>query len=161
MFLGIDQSYTSTGIVRIEHDQIKEFGIFQSDKLLDIFDRSCQVASFIVKSVKENRPTVITLEGLAFGMRGDATRDLAGLQFTIINALRRDCGFVAIHIVSPKTLKKFATGDGKAKKIEMIEKLPKKAHEMFTAGGFKKTTGMADLADAYWLSKYAEKLSVK
>lgn len=135
-----------------------DFGTFKSNKELDIFDRSVEVADFVVKKSIQYSPKLITLEGLAFGMRGDATRDLAGLQFTIINALRERPDQIPVKIISPKTLKKFATESGKANKVEMIERLPKNIREQFEKAGFKKTTGLADLADAYWLAAYAENL---
>ena len=59
-------------------------------------------------------------------------------------------------IVPPTTLKKFATGSGKADKNEMIAALPVDVREHFNAQGYKKTTGLTDVADAYWLSTYAK-----
>ena len=40
----------------------------------------------------------------------------------------------------------------------MIENLPKCILNEFLELGVKKTTGLADLADAYWIAKTAENL---
>lgn len=87
-------------------------------------------------------------------MRGNATRDLAGLQFSIITKinfiLKRD-----ITIVAPPTLKKSATGTGKASKEEMIDALPKDILEVFTKEkNWKKSRGLTDVTDAYFLARY-------
>ncbi len=87
-------------------------------------------------------------------MRGNATRDLAGLQFSIINKIK----FILekdITIVAPPTLKKSATGSGKASKEEMIEALPKEVLELFTKDkNWKKSRGLTDVTDAYFLARY-------
>jgi Holliday junction resolvasome RuvABC endonuclease subunit len=56
-----------------------------------------------------------------------------------------------IIIIPPKTVKKIATGNGNASKDDMIEHLPKIVREEFAAIGYKKSTGLKDLADAYWI----------
>jgi Holliday junction resolvasome RuvABC endonuclease subunit len=59
-----------------------------------------------------------------------------------------------VEVVVPGTVKKFATGSGKATKEEMIDSLPKHVREYFDALGVKKTTGLADLTDAYFIAKH-------
>lgn len=154
LILGIDQSYTSTGIVVIENDNILLAERFASNKEDTKFYRSWEIKNYIKEVVEKYNPERVAIEGLAFGMRGDATRDLAGLQFVIVNELM----FVhnlEVVVVSPKSLKLFATGSGKAKKKEMIEALPTEVHQLFTEElVIKKTKGLDDVTDAYWLAKY-------
>jgi len=67
----------------------------------------------------------------------------------------RDCGFGdRISIVPPTTLKKFATGNGNAKKEAMFDALPSETKQVFEEKTLK-SKGRFDVTDAYWLSKYA------
>lgn len=149
--LAVDQSYTCSGIIVLEGDNILHAEKLVSDATKDKPARAWFIAEYIGNLVDEHKPDIVALEGLAFGMRGDATRDLAGLQFVIVCVLRnhgKEC-----IVVSPKTVKKVATGSGKADKMEMYECLPKHAQELFEEMGLKKTTGMLDLTDAYYIAK--------
>lgn len=157
LILGIDQSYTSTGCVVLEDNKFLYAQKITSDEHLDKPDRAWQIAHdilFLATRCGRNL-NCIALEGLAFGMRGNATRDLAGLQFIIIGVLRHEGKYDNIQIVSPLSVKKFATGNGKADKNAMIEKLPKDIGEEFNKLGVKKSTGLKDLADAYWIARVA------
>lgn len=154
MFIGIDQSYTSTGIVVLDAAQAVVATLrITSTKDDDIFVRADNVSTAIADFVASHQPTRVAIEGLAFGMTGSATRDLAGLQFLAIVKLRAK-GFAPI-IVSPSSLKKMALGVGKASKQEMIAALPQEVAERFAAEGYKKTKGLGDMADAFWLAKWA------
>lgn len=152
--LGFDQSYTNSGFCVFKDGAMVDYGTYKSTKAMDVFDRSVQVAQFVVDKVAEHNVEQINIEGLAFGIRGDATRDLAGLLFTIINAVRRQKPAVKIAIIPPTTLKKFATGTGKSDKAAMIDKLPPDVRAKFDEANLRKTTGLADVCDAYWLSTY-------
>lgn len=153
--LGIDQSYNSSGIIVLEGDVILHSECFKSNKDFDRFGQAYQIATHIADIVDTYKPDVIGIEGLAFGMRGNVTRDLGGLQFVIVAHLQ-EVKKHPVKIVAPLTVKKFATGSGRAKKEEMIESLPEYALNEFLDLGVKKTTGLADLADAYWIAKVAE-----
>lgn len=155
--LGIDQSFTSTGCVILEDDKFVYAQKITSDVGLDKVDRAWQIAHDIEFLATRGDIHHIALEGLAFGMRGDATRDLAGLQFIIIAVLRHHGKYDNIKIVSPLSAKKFATGSGKADKNAMMDCLPKDVREEFDKLGVKKSTGLKDLADAYWIARFASK----
>ncbi len=126
-----------------------------ADKSTNRFAQAYEIALHIAVMVDDHNPDIIAIEGLAFGMRGNVTRDLGGLQFVIIAHLQEVKG-KSIEILAPTTVKKFATGSGRAKKEEMIDSLPNDVHERFVGLGVKKTTGLGDLADAYWIAKCAE-----
>jgi crossover junction endodeoxyribonuclease RuvC len=153
--LGIDQSYTSSGVVLLEKGELKEAHKFSANKETNRFAQAYEIALHLAEFVDEHKPDIIAIEGLAFGMRGNVTRDLGGLQFVIISHLqevkKRD-----VEIVAPTSVKKFATGSGRAKKEEMIDSLPETVYNYFTELGLKKSTGLADMADAYWIAKAAE-----
>lgn len=153
--LGIDQSYTSSGIVVLQGDTLIHFSVFKTKKEEDVFLRSWNISEQIVAIINEYSVDSVSIEGLAFGMMGNATRDLAGLQHMIVNKVRQITK-KPIIIVPPLTLKKFATGDGKAKKKQVIETLPDDVISAFKGEGYKLTTGLADLADAYFLAQYVK-----
>jgi len=155
--LGIDQSYTSTGIVVLENGKMIYSERFVSDKERDRFGQAYEIALHIASVYDKFAPDIVALEGLAFGMKGNATRDLGGLQFVIVCHLQ-EVKKQPVKIIAPLTVKKFATESGRAKKEEMIESLPKNILKEFEDMGLKKTTGLADLADAYWIAKTVENL---
>lgn len=154
--LGIDQSYTSSGYCIKKDGVLVEFGIFKSSKELDVYDRAVQVANFISAKLSDHAISQVNIEGLAFGIRGDATRDLAGLLFTVITTIRRVNPGVPVSIIAPTSLKKFATGSGKSDKAAMMSAVPVEILDQFTEAKYKKTTGLADLCDAYWLATFNE-----
>jgi Holliday junction resolvasome RuvABC endonuclease subunit len=161
--IGIDQSYTSSGVVVLDDDgKVVDVRRLVSDKKLDMFDRAWQMANFVVDTIIEVGADFIAIEGLAFGIRGSATRDLAGLQYMIVCLIRHRTGRDA-KIIAPLTLKKFATGSGKASKKDMVAAIPPEVVlYMKEEKGLKTTTGLTDVADAYFLAKfmYREQQSV-
>lgn len=158
-FLGLDQSFTNSGIVVLdEAGSIKHFETIKTVKDVDgdIFDRMILISDTIIELLKKHNPEVVGLEGLAFSKFGNATRDLAGLQAVIITRIRRETVYGSkMVLASPNLLKKFATGKGKASKQEMVDSIPKDVVELFSEAKYKKTTGLYDLADAYHLAKYS------
>jgi len=153
--LGVDQSYSSSGLVVFdtEINDVIHFELFKTNKVDDIFKRAWMISHHILGICKDMEIDKVAIEGLAFGMRGDATRDLAGLQFAIVMQLKY-VGNLEVVIVSPKSLKLFATKSGKADKQQMIDSVPTDILDKFKASGAKKTTGLADIVDAYYLAKY-------
>jgi Holliday junction resolvasome RuvABC endonuclease subunit len=154
-YIGIDQSYTSTGLVVLnELKEILHCEIISSIPSDDIFKRAWLVSEAIINTISSFQPCTLSIEGLAFSMTGNATRDLAGLQFCIITKIK----FILekeITIVAPPTLKKFATGSGKANKNDMIAALPQEISDYFTKEKkIKKTKGLTDVTDAYFLACY-------
>jgi len=156
--LGIDQSYKNCAVVLLNNDTCVNFEIFKKNDEFDAFGNAADLAWKIGRKVLDFKPDRIILEGLSFGNLGNMTRDLAGLQFAIVIHLRYHMEYGRpIDIVPPPSLKKFATGNGRADKQDMIDKVPPEILTLFKNAGFKKTTGMADLADAYWLARYGMK----
>lgn len=156
-YLGIDQSYNSCGIVVLdEKAKVIVSDTLKSSKDRDIFYRAEEISEQIVSYAHGYNAVMVGIEGLAFSKFGDATRDLAGLQFVIVNRLRYSSNYddSMITIVSPNELKKFATTKGNAKKEEMVDSLPKNVLESFQEQNYRKTTGLYDVTDAYWIARY-------
>jgi Holliday junction resolvasome RuvABC endonuclease subunit len=152
-YLGIDQSYTGSGFCIInEACEVIEFGLIKSDKTQTSYERALSTALQICDLIAHYNPDEVNIEGLAFGMTGNATRDLAGLLYTIVNVTKLKHPSVAYVMHSPTTVKKRATGSGKAKKPEMIAALPEGLRSAILERGIKKTTGLADIADAYFIA---------
>lgn len=157
MTIGIDQSFTKCAYVVLDDERMVSFGVIVTYKSDDIFKRAWNVTQELMKVCLDWSVELASIEGLAFGMRGNATRDLAGLQFAIVCALRFINGIETVNIWSPTTVKKYATGSGKADKQMMIDSLPDAVRKSFEIAGFKPKKGLDDLADAYWIAKYKEK----
>lgn len=151
--LGLDQSFTSTGYTIFDEDKsMISFGLLKIEKTIEnIFDRALTIALKVCDIITENDIKQVNIEGLAFGMRGDATRDLAGLQFTIITMIKHKNPQIVVNLISPKSVKKFATGSGKATKQEMMDALPTDIKQQFLDQNYKKTTGLADITDSYFI----------
>lgn len=154
VFMGIDQSFTSTGTCLVdETGSVVGVGVITSNKTLDSFERAWTISQYILSVVFEYKPLNVGIEGLAFGGVGDATRQLAGLQYTIVNSLRKQAS-IDCCIVAPTTVKKFATTKGKASKQEMVDALPKEVLGAILEKNYKKTTGLYDVTDAYFIAMY-------
>lgn len=151
-YLGIDQSYTKCALVFLcEDGTIKEYVLLNADDNIDRYDQAADLAWSIKEHCQSHKPDHICIEGLSFASTGNVTRDLAGLLFTIMITLRSMTS--NIKVVPAKTLKKFAV-HGNAKKEEMFENLPLHIKETLVKSGYKKTTGIFDLTDAYYLARY-------
>lgn len=157
-FVGIDQSYTSSGYCVIdESGAVLEVGTIKTsiNDEGDIYDRANTVSSALVDLVKKYDPNNVGIEGLAFSKFGNATRDLAGLQFVIITQFRRETKYGEnMVIVSPNALKKFATSKGSASKQEMVAALPQNVLELIEEKKYKKSSGLYDVTDAYFIAMY-------
>lgn len=154
-YIGIDQSYTSTGFVVLnDKKEMIDCQTFSTPKDDDIFKRAWDLSEIIISEIKKYDECMLAIEGLAFSMKGNATRDLAGLQFCIVSKIKYMLG-QDITIVAPPTLKKSATGGGKASKEEMIDALPENILKVFTEEkNWKKSRGLTDVTDAYFLACY-------
>lgn len=159
--IGIDQSYTSTGYTVIDKNSLLEFGTIKTRKSddTDVFERAYKVTNQIIEIVNKYKPERIGIEGLAFAKFGNATRDLAGLQWVIVTRLRYELGFTntKLVIVPPNQLKKTATDSGSASKDDMVKALPSDVYQRISDANYKKTTGLYDITDAYWIAQYALK----
>lgn len=114
----------------------------------------------------------IVLESLSLGSVGDATRDLAGLFYSIQLTLLRDgYGMDNIHVIAPTSVKAWARKwipgeeqevidkDGKKSKLKMDKNAMMRVCNMLCPGlidGYTKSGkngGATDLADAYLIGR--------
>ena len=164
IFIGIDQSFTSTGYCVIRDNEVLDFGVFKTTiHDGDIHDRANIIVNNITALCNNYKDFKFSMEGLSFGQRGSATRDLAGLQFIIINYIRFQLNILDINIISPKSIKKLATGSGGSSKVKvtktmMVHSLPDEIKALFKTK-YKTSTGLYDVTDAYYLAKYNQSIS--
>lgn len=160
--IGLDLSLTATGLVVWDGESIlrrrryKTYPYSPADGLK--MAPSGQVApdrfkgdederiEWLRRKVKANvrkfQPNLCVIEGHAFGAQGRAKTVLSELAGVIKNQLlRTDVLYV---VLAPTSLKKYATGNGKASKFEMIVEAKK----------FDRTLGTDDEADALHLARW-------
>ena len=154
--MGIDQSYRKCGVVILDGIDFICLRCFGANEELDIFDQAMHIAEQVHEIIKDYRPDVVGLEGLAFSSQGNRTRDLGGLMFTLIHTLRHIGGYEE-RVIPPTTLKKFATGKGNNKKKMLYEALPDNVKNHFKVMGFTSIAkGREDVTDAYWIARYLQ-----
>jgi len=151
MFVGIDQSLTSTALVTLSESgdapiakhRITPDPLRESQRVQFVRDAVSQF-------VAEAKPRAIAMEGYGFGARKSRAHALGELGGAIKLALY-EMGHT-IAIVPPSTLKKFVTGKGNADKSAMMVEILDRWH-------FK--TSNDDIADAYGLAQFIREITLK
>lgn len=145
MFVGMDPSYNGFAIIVLDKEaNMIEKKLFKSDTGLETEDRLIQLE-------KEFKfiPSIMCLhsvfiEGPSYSSNGQFVLQMGALHFMIRLMLKR--AGVNYKIIAPGTLKKFAAGDGRAKKDLMLLNVYKKWGVEFDDD---------NLADAYSLARMA------
>lgn len=108
-----------------------------------------EIATCIIQIIRTERPDYAFIEGVSYGSLGSAALvDLSGLNFVTRYIL--DYDNIPFIIVSPTENKKNATGNGAAKKEEMIYAWEACDDRLKELGQQLK---LDDLADAFFLAK--------
>ena len=150
-------------------DSIKDKNLNQHQLINEHVHRAVNLADLIVSTinniVNENNinkdDVIVSNEGFAFSSKGNATLDLAGYKYILMERLIEN-GYTNLRTYSPKTIKKTAgcskKGLGKDAMIEAIKTQDDK-HKLFTTlrendSFLKKKSNyvlcMDDIADSYW-----------
>lgn len=154
MFVGMDPSYNGFAIVVLDKDaNIIEQKLFGSNSDKEIEDRLLELEQEF-KFV----PNIICLhsvciEGPSYSSNGAFILQMGALHF-MIRLLLKKRG-VDYKIIAPGTLKKFVTGDGRAKKDLMLLKVYKKWGVEFNDDNLADAYGLARLA----LENYKDEIS--
>lgn len=124
-FLGLDLSVANTGVVVIDQDaKILHQDVLTTKPKTPIEKRITIIYDGIIQVHEKYLPHFIYIEELAYGARGDAMLELAGVnyfvrtQFTWLD--------IKYKMIAPGTLKKFVTGTGRGKKNLMLKEVFKK-----------------------------------
>ena len=142
-FVGVDLSLTGTGLVVLDREfEILHKILVSTSPSINIEARILNIKDSIIKYF--NKDSVIYLEGLSFGSRGQSMLELAGLHYLIRAYLYQQNYY--FKPVPPTTIKKFITGKGNCKKELMLLKVFKRFGIEFDDN---------NLCDAYSLARYA------
>jgi crossover junction endodeoxyribonuclease RuvC len=140
--MGLDLSYSVTGIVVYDSKKdkvLEELSVRTTPRDPDE-ERIYSIARTIVKVWKKLKPVYVGIENYSYGSPNGMAR-LGELGGVVKNRLwRLESAFIC---VPPTTLKKDATGSGRATKAEMVE----------AASGYI-ITNDDNVADAFHLSRY-------
>lgn len=167
--MGIDQSINSTGICidddsRLQYHLIvpkltkkqKQLNDLKTNVLLHVYNKTTldlnlkEICSIIESIILNTRPDLISMENISFGSNGRVI-DLAKLVGYILATCDK---YNIPHIETPPTtIKKFAVGNGQAKKDIMVDAW---ATLDSKTASITKDIKNDDLADAYWMSQYAK-----
>lgn len=172
MYLGIDQSKRSTGLVLLDKDgELKDFRLICPSMTLDGVElvqyQVDQYVKFLIKNdLTYNKPKVALIEGLSFGAIGGAKDILAGLnwvfRFVSLSTGEFYLGTVPVAGWRSKVISKEEQREAKqikdGLKKAVVDKLPVDVREAFTeyvkGKSFKKES-LYDITDAYWIAKHA------
>jgi len=158
MIMSIDQSLSASGVIIWDKGKVVNFTVIKTPPKEEVIIRIHKIRRELNFIIREYNVTHIVIESLPFGLNSTSVRPLAALWYFIQDLCMRECiTFSESHVTR---VKKNATGKGNAKKQDMIEAMLLDAPELHAnilAKGYKKTTGLADLADSYWIYKLYEK----
>ncbi len=154
MLIAIDQSFRNTAVCIFENDgELKEFKVLKSLKTKKESNyeiRIKEIVEELMDYISNFDVTNVVLEGLSMNKNSTTARPLGGLYYHMcINFINAN---IEYEVLPPKTVKKFAK-HGNAKKDEMYEVLPDEIKDRFLKANYKKTTGLYDLTDAYFIGK--------
>jgi crossover junction endodeoxyribonuclease RuvC len=115
---GVDPSISSTGVARIVPNAVAVQRLRSQPAGQELDERVQRMRSQVSAIVRLARGSdLIVIEGPAYGSSNQMTHMLSGFWWLMVHALDR---IAPIAVVQPTTLKKWATGNGRAKKADMI-----------------------------------------
>lgn len=129
-----------------------------------LFNSATGTATRIRENFDRRTRAFTAIEGHSYGSVGRHS-DIAEALGRLLYCLESDYPGVTIIRPSPKTIKKFATGDGNATKAQMISAWAKetgnpiqyKYHKRTKVQlGINEDSPWSDIADAYYMMRYAE-----
>ena len=135
--VGLDPSLRATGLA-LPDGELLTITTPSCSTLDDKIERVRHVVGKV--GVRSRIAALVVIEGPAFGMNNKATHELAGLWWSLVVRLAEQGNQIAV--MSPGQLKKFATGNGNAKKPDMRMALYQRAGLDIRSD---------DEVDAFWL----------
>jgi len=145
MFVGIDPSFNSTGIIILDNDgkivEQMNFSLKEFEKIEEKLIQFEKTISFIPKMI---RLESVYIEGPSYMSSGQYVLQMGALHYLLRLFLYRHN--INYKVIAPGTLKKFVTGKGNAKKDLILLKVYKRWGVEFE---------IDDLADAYGLARMA------
>lgn len=160
IILGIDQSFTNTGITILKQLNINEQEILHCTCISTSSEhpaeeRIVNIIDFVFKNIQNYQVNAVAIESPAYQVTSNNGRLLAGLFFSLLTQFIKEG--VPYKPINPKSLKKFATGIGSADKEKMKEALLEyELGKLIELSKLKPTSKrFEDVVDSFWLAKYA------
>ena len=150
MLLSLDISITCSGYSIFKEGSLFKFGVIKTTNNKSMYERLTYIENEVLNIISENKITNVVVEAPSYGSRGAMSYQLFGVHFSIVRVLSSR---FQVYLMNISKVKKFATGNGRAKKPEMLEALPPEVRKEFDKTGTKKTTGLYDLTDSYFIGK--------
>ena len=145
LYVGIDQSFNSTGIIILDEDgdivEQRNFSLAKYKEVEEKLEKFEEEIAFIPNIV---RLQSVYIEGPSYMSSGQYVLQMGALHFLLRLFLYKRK--VSYKVIAPGTLKKFVTGKGNSKKDLMLLKVFKRWGVEFE---------IDDLADAYGLARMA------
>lgn len=157
--MGIDQSFTNTGITILKQINKQEQEIIHSTCISTSMEYAAEermfaIINFILEKCRCFCISAVAIESPAYQVTSNNGRLLSGLFFSLLTHFLRE--EISYFPVNPKSLKKFATGSGGADKKSMREALSsEELKKLSYLSGIKPTSKkFEDIVDSFWLAKY-------
>jgi Holliday junction resolvasome RuvABC endonuclease subunit len=147
--MGLDPSLSGTGMfISDKSGKDAVSGLFSSDPKQRIEDRLLTLWLEIEQhiTINRNRLSLVVLEGLAFGSKGQRREQLSGLHYFIRTMIRKCYPDIPVAVVPASEIKKFVSGSGRANKEQMVLNCYKK---------WQFENADNNIIDSYCIVKYA------
>lgn len=147
--LGLDLSLTSTGMVMLSDtgEWVQRNLVTTTPQQLDMKRYDLHLGG-VLDFVDHWEPAVVGIEAGVYGHGDSRPHELLGI---VKHALWKRGQRVATW--APNTIKKFATGNHRASKQEMMEAAEAAGFELPRGRSGSYGAGADDLADAYWVAR--------
>ena len=149
MTLTIDLSLRSTGYCVWNQGKLIAYGIINTESDESPYARAHYITKELKYLIGNYKVTEILIEAPAYGAKGSMVYVLQGVHFYVCAVITNDVGIELRH-VPITTIKKQFTGNGRAKKDEIVKNMPEDILELFKKD-YVMSRGLSDLCDAYAL----------
>ena len=153
IFIGVDLSSTSTGVVALDKTGELLFTYAIQPKMKDINLRYLKIKEELFKIVENYGQDMLQLgiESPSFFSKGKTITLAAGWGYIYFSLLE---GNYNVFTYPPSKIKKFATNNGRADKQMMYDCLSDNIKLEIDSTTYKKKD---DIVDAYWIAKMCYK----
>ncbi len=139
---------TKKWVIKTDNVQIIKFPISKPN----IYDKIDTSLTVIKKLIEEYKVDYVAIEGAAIGSEHPLSLITLSKASGVIEKALYDLNKPFV-LYPPRTIKRFATGNGNAQKAQMIEYFTKeKAFGLFKELDWKNLPSMDDLVDSYWIA---------
>lgn len=118
---GVDPSLSSTGVAILDAGELRVLRIQsrpgERRTLVAQVGRLRDMTRRIRVAVADASPVLVVMEGPAYGVSENQAHYLAGFWWRLASSL---CAIAPVAVVQPGTLKKYATGSGRAEKDRVL-----------------------------------------